>query len=202
MLLISGYTGDMTPFDSKYWTFEQALAWVEFRRRDLVDQLSGSRGNRLSLMRQYNSTIDPPLKQVAEGEKLMNALREGRIKATGIPKNGEAIRCDIPAEDWIRLQRHGAAVFQLSEDRSECTHPWLDITINSAEVKKQWRGKDEVRSRRIYDYDLIRQIHDELTSLHDKFSDNKLMEEVELEYRERTGNAPSRSTIQRALGSS
>ena len=196
------YTVCMSDFEAKYWTFEQAIAWVVHRRRDIVSYVGPNGNGSLSLVAMYPSHWDPPLEQLAPGEELMKALREGDITATGRPTLSEGKRRAIPPQDWVKLKWVGAAVFQLASDKSRYDHPWKDIILESAEVRKHWRGQDEVKSRRKHDYDYIRQLYEESEQSNPDFSKNQLIDDVQRNYQYKEKNEPpSRTTIQRIIKS-
>ena len=132
----------------------------------------------------------------------MKALREGDVTATGRPTLGEGKRRDIPPQDWVELKWVGAAVLQLASDKSRYNHPWKDIILEGAKIRKHWRGQNEVKSRRKHDYDFIRQLYKESDQSNPDFSKNQLIDDVQRNYQGKTQNEPpSRTTIQRIIKS-
>jgi hypothetical protein len=190
----------VSPSDTRYWSFAQALAWTIYRRNDLVDYVGPGRGGRLSLVAAYPSQFSPPPERIGDGDALLQALRDGRLKATGIPASGDGLRREIPAEDWLRLKRHGASVFQISDDRLQTLVPWRDITLRSASVKNLWRSGHEVSGRSKYDWYAIQRLYQELRASNPDFSQNELIIETQGRYQEEFNKEPpSRSAFQRQI---
>lgn len=188
--------------DTHYWSFAQALSWAIYRRNDLVDYVGPDRGGRLSLIAAYPSQFSPAPEKIGDGDALLRALRDGRLKATGIPAYGDGLRREIPAEDWLRLKRHGASVLQISDNRLQALVPWRDITMRSDAVKKLWRSKHEVTGRSKYDWSAIQRLYQDLRASNPDFSQNELIIEIQGRYQDEFNKEPpSRSAFQRQIKS-
>jgi hypothetical protein len=191
----------VSPSDAPYWTFAQALAWVIYRRGDLVDYVGPTGDGRLSLIAMYPSQFTPPVEKIGEGEELLQALRQGRLEATGKPAQGDGIRLAIPLEDWLRLRRYGAKIFQMTHANSSAIQPWHDITLRSDAVKKLWRSRHEIYDRSRFDWDAIKHLYQQVRASNPDFSQNELITETQGRYEDEFNKEPpSRTSFQRKIG--
>ncbi len=181
---------------SKHWTIAQALAWVIYRSEDLVKYVSPG-GGKLSLIAMYPSRFSPMPIEKASGDELLSALEKGLLEAKGKRSGASDLLEPIPAEDWLRLRRHGAVIYQLPDDKSEFTEPWRDITFESSDIKKQWRSDHEVKGRTSFDWPAIKKIYDQVKETNPDFSINALITEAQGAYEDRYNkDPPSRSSFQ------
>ena len=185
---------------TKHWTFAQALAWVIYRRNDIVLYVGPIGAGRLSLVAMYPSHFARALEIAGDGEELLDALREGRITATGKLANADGVRREIPVEDWALLKRYGDAIYEAQNDRSSTSQPWRDITLESATVMKLWRSSTEVSGRSKYDWTRIKALFQDVCASNPDFSRYELIVETQGRYRDEFNKEPpSRSSFQRRM---
>lgn len=185
------------PTRSKYWTLGQALAWVIYRREDVVTELAPQSGRRLSLISMFPSMYCPELEPVGSSEELLQHLREGALTASGRPAGDLSIRQDIRPEDWVRLRFLGEHAWRASEDGQRTVEPWHDIVLEGAEVRKRFRGLSELDARTKFDWTVIRKIHDEVLTRLPQISQNELIAEIQGQFRDQFNKEPpGRTSIQ------
>ncbi len=190
----------LSPNTHRYWTLAQALAWVIYRRDDVVDYVGPNGGGSLGLVGMYPTHFQPPLAMRGNSEELRRAAAEGRLKVTGIPTIGTRVRAAIPAEDWLQLRIYSDKVSQLSEDRSRHVYPWRDVVLECSAMKKLWRTGHEVTGRSKFDWAAIRAVYEDLSASNPDMSQNELILELQGTFEERfKKEPPSRSTIQRNI---
>lgn len=95
---------------SRYWTFEQALAWVLYRREDIVSYVGPRSGGSLSWVGMYLTSFKPIANKIGNGEELLATLRNGDLVASGYHETNNGTRQNIPPEDWLKLRINGVAV--------------------------------------------------------------------------------------------
>ena len=182
---------------SKYWTFEQALAWVLYRQEDIVSYVGPRSSGRLSLLAMYPANFSPALNRIGESEDLLAALRHGGLTASGCNEANAGARKDIPSQDWLKLRLYGGKVFRISDEGTGTLYPWRDIILESGEVKKRFRSQSEVSGRTKYDWDAIHELYEETRRQYPDFSQNELITELQGIFQDRFNREPpSRSTIQ------
>jgi len=188
------------PNTHRYWTLAQALAWVIYRRDDVVDYVGPNGGGSLGLAGMYPTHFQPPLEIRGNSEELRRAAAEGRLKVTGIPTIDATARTAIPPEDWLQFQIYNGKVSQLSEDRSRHVYPWRDVVLECSAMKKLWRTGHEVTGRSKFDRAAIRAVYEDLSASNPDMSQNELIIELQGTFEERfKKKPPSRSTIQRNI---
>lgn len=189
-----------SPKANRYWTLPQAVAWVIYRRDDIVEYVGPNGGGSLGLVAMYPTQFQPSPKVHGVSEELRRAAVEGRLKVRGIPNNGSLARVDIKPEDWLRLQIYDGKVSQVSEDRAQHIYPWRDISVESAAVKKLWRTEHETSGRSKFDWSAIRAVYEDISSSNPDMSQNELIIELQGAFEERfKKEAPSRTTLQRKI---
>lgn len=190
----------LSPNTHRYWTLAQALAWVIYRRDDVVDYVGPNGGGSLGLVGMYPTHFQPLLEIRGNSKELRRAASEGRLEVTGIPTIGAPVRTAIPPEDWLQLRIYSDKVSQLSKDRSGHVYPWKDVVLECAAMKKLWRTGHEVTGRSKFDWAAIRADYEGLSASNPDMSQNELILEVQGSYEERFNkDAPGRSTIQRNI---
>ncbi len=187
----------MGAFDDKFWNLAQAAAWVEYRSQALVDEFESASRDAYVASKFYPTHAD--LKIVAALSELHRNLVNARITAWGRSREPGAEFEEISAIEWTNLRLdppHATRRHPLSGT----IEPWTDIRLESAALKKRWRSVHEITGRTKFNWKLIRGIHDQLKSANPEFSQNALIQEIELEYQAQSHKEPpSRSTIQRHL---
>ena len=192
----------LSPRASRYWTLPQAIAWVIYRRDDIVNYAGPNGGGSLGLVAMYPTRFQPSPKVRGLPEELRRAAAEGRLTVTGIPRNESSARVDIPPEDWLRLQIYDGKVFRVSEDQSKTVYPWREMAVESADMKRFWRSDHELSGRSKFDWASIKLIFDELKTQNPEMSQNELMIEIQGTYRDQFNKEPpSRTTIQNKIKS-
>jgi hypothetical protein len=190
----------LPPNASRFWTLPQAVAWVLYRRDDIVDYIGSTDEGRLGLVAMYPAHFQPVPEVHGEPEELRRALAEGKLKATGIPNDGVAVRTTIPPQDWLRVQIYGGKAYRASEDRHEVVYPWRDIALESAAMKKLWRSEHETAGRSKYDWVIVQAMFNEVKTQNLEMTQNELITEVQGAFEDRFNKkAPSRTTIQRKI---
>ena len=163
---------------SKFWTFEQALAWVLYRREDIVSYVGPGSSGSLRLVAMYPTHFGPQLEKIGKSNDLLAALQNGNVIASGCHDANVAERQEIRPEDWLDLRHYGGKVFRISDDGKRTLYPWHDIALESEKVKKHWRSQSEVTGRTRYDWKTIKEIHDEVKSQNPNISQNELITEI------------------------
>lgn len=185
----------MSAWDDQHWNLAQAAGWVVYRDRRVVEELAQPGPKCFALIGFYSTMHD----YTARGSlnELRDALRDGRLVATGRRANGDGHREPIPNLEWLDL--HLSPPNAGLRGERGWMEPWAGIMVASADVKRLWRGETEVQGRTKYDGNKIRAIAARLRTDNPDISENELMAEIEGEYESETGKRPSRTTIQRCL---
>lgn len=185
----------MSAWDDQHWNLAQAAGWVVYRDRRVVEELAEPSPQCFFLIGAYPTMHDYTAR--ASLNDLRDALRDGRLVATGRRANGDGYRETIPTVEWMDL-RLAPPRAGLRGDRG-WIEPWAGIMVNGADVKRLWRAELDVQGRTKYDGNKIRAIAARLRADNPDISENELMAEIEGEYESETGKRPSRTTIQRCL---
>ncbi len=190
----------LSPRASRYWTLPQAIAWVIYRREDIVDYVGPNGGGSLGLVAMYPTHFQQSPEIRGVPEELRRAAAEGRLKVTGIPSQNSSARVDIPPEEWLRLQIYSGKVYRVSEEQSQLVYPWREMAVESADMKRLWRSDHELSGRSKFDWASIKLIFDELKIQNPQMSQNELMIETQGTYRDQFNKEPpGRTTIQNKI---
>jgi hypothetical protein len=183
-------------FDDKYWNLAQASAWVEFREKQLVEELTEADRDNYIAIGFYPSMWPPGRKKRGQIEELRRALEEGRLISSGFRCGGQKRLEEIPAAEWTDFVIRPPDVCFLGQT----TRPWHAVRLLSADMRKLWRGVDEIDGRSKYDRAALREIYDALQTQNPEMSKNELIIELQGAYQDRFNKEPpSRSTIQRNI---
>jgi hypothetical protein len=184
------------PFDDKYWNLAQASAWVEYREKQLVEELIEADRISYIAIGFYPSMWPPGRKKRGQIEELRRALEEGRLISSGFRRGGQERLEEVPAAEWTDFVIQPPNVCFLGQT----TQPWHSVRLLSADMRKLWRSVDEVDGRSKYDWAALREIYDALQAQNPEMSKNELIIELQGAYEDqRNKNAPGRSTIQRKI---
>lgn len=198
--------------DETYWSLSQAAAWVVFRDRRVVDLFAPPEPQSWSTFMAYRKTTPATaaadrggyfaaLKEHGKFPELFGALQSGQLTASGLRAEPDGLMQEIPSIDWKVLigDPEGPYLRLPTDGRSE---PWREIIVRCADVERLWRRPSEIADRSQFDKEWIKVRFGELKELHSNFSDNRIIDELQLEFQEQTGKEPpSRSTIQRYIKS-
>jgi hypothetical protein len=179
------------------WNLSQAAAWILYRRNDWIEALTSGGGANFGAMQLYPSLNPRPEPALGTLSDLHNALKCGHLSATGIrPSDTERVRTPIPKDQWQDLDLQPPKAVDTKTGREV----WEQLRVSAAVCKKLWRGPDETKSRTKYDWVAIKLIYDEVAPHRPDFSDNRLIEELQLACAERDIDPePSRSILQNKL---
>lgn len=184
------------PFDHKYWNLAQAAAWVEYRDKQLVEELKSADRNTYIAIGFYPSMWPSGRKQRGQIEELRRALEEGRLISSGFRRGGQERLEGIPAAEWSDFVIRPPNVCFLEQT----TQPWHSVRLLSADMKKLWRSVNEVDGRSKHDWDALREIYVALQTQNPEMSKNELILELQGTYEDQLNkNAPGRSTIQNKI---
>lgn len=184
------------PFDDKYWNLSQASAWVEYREKQLVEELRIADRDSYIAIGFYPSMWPPGREQRGHIEELRRALEEGRLVSSGFRRGGQDRLEEIPAAEWTDFVIRPPNVCFIGQ----MTQPWHTVRLLSADMKKLWRSVDEVDGRSKYDWAAIKKIYMSLCDSNSDMSQNELILELQGSYEERFNkDAPGRSTIQHKI---
>ena len=184
-------------FSSRHWSFSQSVAWVMYRRRDLVEHVGG--GGSVGQIALYPNLFSPKPERHAAPKELVSTLKNGQLVAEGIRVGGAGARETIPASEWSSVQISGDHLTWVSGGNTVPTR-WTDILLDRAAVLRRWRAPNEVDARTKFDWPVLREMHDEMRARHAEFSQNELITELQGAYRDRFNKEPpSRSTLQRQI---
>lgn len=189
----------MTQIDEPFWNLAQAAAWVVYREKKLVDDLGNADTDSYAAIAMYPTFWPDHRKPHGKLSGLHYALSDGRLEAKGCHTDKPNERVAIPSDYWPDLNLHPPKAYGIRYPSNKY-EPWIKIRVNSADVKKLWRGTDERLGRTKFDWDKIKLIYEDVLRRNQEFSQNKLIEEIQLEYQIRyPGESPSRSTIQNKI---
>ena len=88
---------------------------------------------------------------------------------------------EIPSAEWLSLIPNSDRPYRRSR-HAEKEYPWLDIWIQSADLKLLWRGTSEISARTRYDWNAFKAIYDEVCERNPNFSQNELISESQQEF--------------------
>jgi hypothetical protein len=185
------------PFDDKYWNLAQASAWVEYREKQLVEELIEADRISYIAIGFYPSMWPPGRKKRGQIEELRRALEEGRLISSGFRRGGQERLEEVPAAEWTDLQIKPPFVSFAGRPNNQ---PWIAVRLLSADMKRLWRSVNEVDGRSKYEWTALREIYEALQTQNPEMSKNELIIELQGAYEDqRNKNAPGRSTIQRKI---
>jgi hypothetical protein len=170
--------------------------WVEYREKQLVEELTGADRNSYIAIGFYPSMWPAGRKRHCSVEYLRRALEQGRIKSSGYRRHTPESLEEIPAAEWTYFVIWPPNVCFIGQT----TQPWHRVRLLSADMRKLWRGVDEIDGRSKYDQAALREIYDALQSQNPEMSKNELIIELQGAYQDRFNKEPpSRTTIQRKI---
>ena len=185
----------MSAWDDQHWNLAQAAGWVVYRDRRVVEELAEPSRHAFAAIAMYPSMHD--YAKHGSVSDMRDALRDGRLTATGIRASAGGHRESIPKLEWLDLHLNPPRA--VLRGQPGWTEPWTDIMAPSGDVKRLWRGELDVQGRTKYDGNKIRAIAARLRTNNPDMSENELNAEIEGEYESETGKRPARTTIQRHL---
>ena len=187
----------MTKRSEDYWTLAEASAWVVFRATSIAALFGPPSPSDWVAYMMYPSHWAVP--QVGEHLEVFSALAGGRLTATGRSGAPNALRQNIPAEEWADLVPDVRGPYRRLADGRKL-EPWQDILVRRADVERLWRRPSEVDGRSRYPKVWFQDRYKTLKAANPASSKNELMEELQLQYQEETKrDPPSRSAVQRYL---
>lgn len=185
------------PFGDKYWNLAQACAWVVYREMQLVNDFAVADRDAYIALGFYPSMWPDGRERLGAVEDLRRALEQGRIMSSGFRQNTAEQLVEIPAAEWTDFEIRPPLVCFTGQSNNQ---PWNKVRLLSADMKKQWRGVNEVSGRSKFDWAALQEIYNELKNQNPEMSQNELIEEVQASFEERFNKeAPSRSTIQNKI---
>ena len=174
------------PFDDRYWNLAQACAWVEYRERQLVNDLeSAERSDYMALG--FYPKPQAGRQRHAGIADLRRALVDGRIVSSGYRRDTPEHLEVIPAAEWADLVIRPPFVSFLGQPDYQ---PWTAVRLASADMKRMWRSVNEVTGRSRYDWAAIREMYDELRIQNSEMSQNELILEVQGAFEGRFNKEP------------
>ena len=187
----------LSPFDDKYWNLAQASAWVEYRDKQLVQDLESADRTSYIAIGFYPSMWPPSRKQRSQIEELRRALEEGRLISSGFRRGGLERLEDIPAAEWADCIIRPPFISFSGQPQNI---PWESVRVLSADMRRLWRSVNEVDGRSRFNWAAIQEIFDEVKTQNPEMSKNELITEVQGAFEDRFDKpAPSRSTLQRKI---
>ena len=184
-------------FDDKYWNLAQACAWVEYREKQLVNDLSGADRNAYMALGMYTSMWPAGRQRHGSVEDLRRALEQGRIKSSGYRRNTPDNLEEIPSAEWTDLQIRPPLVSFAGQPNNQ---PWKAVRLLSADIKKLWRTDHEVTGRSKFDWAAIRAVYEDLSASNPDMSQNELIIELQGAFEERFNKEPpSRTSFMRKI---
>jgi hypothetical protein len=188
----------MDPFEEAFWNLCQAAVWVEFREKKLVRQFADVDHDAYRALYFYPNMWPPARERLGELSELHMRLKHDDLVAEGYRHCSRGKLEAIPAAQWHDIDlRPPLALDARPGHRGE--ELWSSVRVRRADMQKLWRSAHQVASRSKYDWDELRQIHKDAKSSNPEFSDNQLIEEIQLAYFERHHVKPSRPSIQRHM---
>ena len=190
----------MSAFDQKYWNLCQAVVWVEFRNRKLVEEYANAETDAYQALHFYPLMWEErKLEKVATLSDLLLRLVNGSLVAQGYRSDEQAKLQSIPPSQWHDIDlRPPRALDARAGHRGQ--ELWTDVRVKQADMLRLWRTREETSGRTKYDWILLEKLFRRAAQRNPAFSKNDLIEEVQLEYKEiAKGEPPGRSTIQRRM---
>lgn len=186
-------------FDDRYWNLAQASAWVEYRDKQLVQDLKAADRTSYIAIGFYPSMWPPGRRQRGQIEELRRTLEEGRLISSGFRRGGQERLEDIPAAEWVDYVIRPPLVFSFGQTDIE---PWGAVRVLSADMKRLWRSIGEVEGRSTYDWAAVRPIYEQLKTDNPEMSKNELITEVQGAFEDRFNkSAPSITSFKRQIKS-
>lgn len=188
----------LSPFDHKYWNLAQAAAWVEYREKQLVEDLDTADRDAYMAIDMYDPSMWPAGRE-ARGriEDLRRALEESRLVSSGFRRGGRERLEDIPAAEWVDYVIRPPDVSFSGQPQNI---PWESVRVLSAEMRRLWRSVNEVDGRSKFDWAAVQTMFSEVKTQNPEMSKNELITEVQGAFEDRFDKpAPSRSTLQRKI---
>ncbi len=186
----------MRAFDNPDWNLAQAVAWVRFRKREVVDLLSANARTNYSDLCLYPPEWLKGAKEFGGQNELLDALRMKRLVARGVRTRSAEGPEIIPADEWSYMSLTPPRAFS-SLDGISRREVWTSILVNSADLKRLWRSELEIEGRSKYPWPEVRKLYFELIRTNPEISQNELIEELQEEVSEKLKRKPpSRSSIQ------
>ena len=180
---------------SKVWTLSQASAWVVFRDISVVELFASPKPESWVGYLSYPSMWTTHEK--GKPQDILNALRDGRLIATGRRSSRGAPREEIPAREWEDVVFDVVGPYRRLENGTK-DEPWREIFVPRSQVERIWSRVVNPNGRAVYNRSWIRDRYVELKKLHDGFNKDELIEEVQSEYQIAfDGVEPARTTVQR-----
>jgi hypothetical protein len=184
-------------FENRYWNLAQASAWVEYREKQLVEDLDTADRNAYMALGMYPKMWPDGYERRGRIEDLRRALEEGRLVSSGFRRRGQERLEYIPAAEWAHYIIRPPAVSFAGQPQNI---PWQSVCVLSADMRRLWRGVNEVDGRSRFNWAVIQKIFNEVKTQNPEMSQNELILEVQGTYEDRSKkNAPSRTTIQNKL---
>jgi hypothetical protein len=181
-----------------FWTLIEAAAWVTFRDMRVVDRFSQARQGDWATFMAYPSERE----KYEEGDELpelFDALRANDLQAYGRPTSQDGQLQPIPPIDWHDLVPDIDGPYRRNASGARI-EPWVGIYLKRADVERLWRGQDEIDGRSHFDSKWFKRGFARLKEQHPKMSKNRLIEELQMQFKAETGREPpSRTQVQRYI---
>lgn len=187
----------MTETNRVYWTLAEASAWVVFRDISIVALFGPPEPSDWMAYMMYPTHWTAP--QVGQQLEVFTAIVGGRLIATGRSGAPNALRQNIPAEEWTDFVPDVRGPYRRLDDGRKL-EPWQDILVRRADVERLWRRTSEVDGRSKYSKVWFQDSYEKLKTAKPASSKNELIAELQVQFQEETKREPpSRSSIQRYL---
>lgn len=187
----------MSDTDRVYWTLAEASAWVVFRDTSIVALFGPPEPFDWVAYMMYPTHWTAP--EVGQQLEVFAALARGRLVATGRSEAPNALRQNIPAEEWLDLVPDIRGPYlRLADGRT--LQPWQDILVRRADVERLWRRTSEVDGRSKFSKVWFRDRYLQFREAQPASSKNELIAELQAQFQDETKREPpSRSSIQSYL---
>jgi|TARA_B100002003_G_C13883945_1_gene431335 hypothetical protein len=189
----------MTIFDQTYWDLDQASLWIVFRNAELVEESVPPINRRVPTMLMYSRMND--YEQVGTIIELSKTLELGNLYAYGRPTGGNTQVQQIPTVEWSSLILDAPIAYILDPKRGKI-QPWTDITVKSADIKKEWPAEPKnTKHRELFDWEAIKMIWSSLEKGAQKpRSGRQLVRQIQDQFGKETSlTPPSRSQIEKHI---
>lgn len=182
---------------SKVWTLSQASAWVVFRDLSVVELFAPPNPENWASYLAY-----PTMRKagkIGEPLEIITALKAGDLVATGRRSSRGAPREEIPAREWEDVVFDVIGPYRRLENGTK-DEPWRDMLVESADVKRLFRGPTEVEGRSRFSKTWFQDRYSKLREAQPSVSINEHIAELQVQFQQETKREPpSRTTIQRYL---
>ena len=128
-------------------------------------------------------------------DDLVNSLTLGKLVAWGRRNDIEDELEAIPSREWADLWISPPSV-KRSHRKAGQIEPWTDLRFESSHLKKHWRSQWETEGRTLFRWEDLEEMWHSINQRLPAFSQNKKIEELQLEYGTQHSSVPSRSAIQ------